>query len=150
VIDVLLWIHNYYRWPVEVPDGVRSCPGFVFTYNFNMPIMYDNRNILPTDKYWMPSDIININQSLLLIGELMACSLAYGSDNVDKLFINRLYNCLIIYHHRIIVDNLCKKVLFNNKDLLLMDNNMIKSTIDVHMFDQAGIPLKYIPLVHDI
>jgi hypothetical protein len=98
----------------------------------------------------MPPDTIDVNQSLLLIGELMARYLTYGIMNIDKLFLNRLYNCLIIYQSSIIFDKLLKIVLQNNMDLLFMYNNMIKSTLDVHIFDQADIPLEYIPLVHDI
>jgi hypothetical protein len=107
-----------------------------------------NTRVLPVDNKWKPPDAIDHNQSLPLIGGLMACYLAHAGDSVDKLFINRLYNCLILCNSSLIGVNVPDDVLLNHSYLLSVQKNMIKSTVDIRLFDRAGLLLKYIPLVH--
>jgi hypothetical protein len=125
--------------------GARWCPGFVFTYNFDMPIITNNKYVLITDNKWMPADLVRVEESLLIMTELIARYLTYGNYTVEKYFINRLINCLILYHCSIINDNRCEKVVFKNSHLLFMIDDIVQSTIDVRMFDQADIMSKYIP-----
>jgi hypothetical protein len=94
--------------------------------------------------------VIDYNQILLLIAEVMARYLTHMLDNAEKSFINRLDNCFIFYNSFIINANIIDEILSKHNYLLSVDNDMIKATIDIQLFDRAGIFLKYIPLVHSI
>jgi hypothetical protein len=86
--------------------GVRWCPGFVFAYKFKRTIIINQKKKLSQDMNWAPEyfDGTASKTSYIEMRERMARSLRHGNHLIENFFINRLLDCLAIYHQPVIIN----------------------------------------------
>jgi hypothetical protein len=77
---------------------------FGFTYQSKITIIINQKKKLHKDMNWAREDFDGITRekSYLETGKSMDRCLTYGNQFIEKSFINRLLDCLVIYHQSVI------------------------------------------------